>query len=308
MSLISDLQAKSKQLFVYWTATFFNPYRLIGTAKQVINIVKDLDSAMMELRKVSTETADSYKDFQTESFGMADEVGGTAKDIIQATTNWKKLGKSFEESKEAGQASVKLMNVSEFQNIEDATTALVSMKQAFQDLTYDDFIDKVNAVGDSYSSSTDQLAEGMKNVSAVMKVQGNDIDQTLALLTASNDVTQDMSKAAMGLRTVALRISGTQEAKQQLEDLGEDTSDFVVQTQSKVDEQVRKYTATAENPEGISVLDSSGRLRSTYDILKDISLVFDDIIEKDNQMGTNTSNALLELLASPHCQGAQKCA
>ena len=109
------------------------------------------------------------------------------------------------------------------------------MRQAFDDLTYEDFIDKLNGVGDNFSSSTDQLAQGMQNVSAVLKVQGNDIDQSLALLTAANDITQDMSKASMGVRTIALRIAGTKEAKEELEELGEDTSDFVVQTQSKVD-------------------------------------------------------------------------
>ena len=107
---------------------------------------------------------------------MADQVGGTAQQIIQSTAQWKRLGKSFEESQEAAQASVKLLNVSEFTNIDDATTSLVSMKQAFEDLTYEDFIDKLNGVGDAYSSSTDQLAQGMKNISAVMKINGNDID------------------------------------------------------------------------------------------------------------------------------------
>jgi len=115
----------------------------------------------------------------------------------------------------------------------------------------------------------------MRNVSSVLKVAGNDIDQSLALLTAANDITQDMSKASMGVRTVALRIAGTEDAKAELEELGEDTSDFIVQTQSKVDAKVRKYTATADNPNGISVLDDNGRLRSTYDILLDISKVYD---------------------------------
>lgn len=99
------------------------------------------------------------------------------------------------------------------------------------------------------------------------------------------------------IRTVALRMAGTQEAKQQLEDLGEDTSDFIVQTQSKVDSQVRKYTATSSNPNGISVLGDNGRLRDTYDVLLDISKVWDEIVAKDEKFGTNTSNALLELLA-----------
>jgi len=149
------------------------------------------------------------------------------------------------------------------------------MRQAFKDLSYEDFIDKLNGVGDNFSSSTDQLAYGMRNVSSVLKVAGNDIDQSLALLTAANDITQDMSKASMGVRTVALRIAGTEDAKAELEELGEDTSDFIVQTQSKVDAKVRKYTATADNPNGISVLDDNGRLRSTYDILLDISKVYD---------------------------------
>ena len=105
----------------------------------------------------------------------------------------------------------------------------------------------------------------------------------------------------MGVRTVALRIAGTQDAKEQLETLGEDTSDFIVQTTSKVDAKVRKYTATAKNPQGISVLDDNGRLRDTYSILRDISQVWGDIVEKDNQAGTNTSNALLELLAGLLC-------
>jgi len=79
--------------------------------------------------------------------------------------------------------------------------------------------------------------------------------------------------------------------------LGEDTSDFIVQTTSKVDAKVRKYTATAATPGGISVLDDNGRLRDTYSILLDIAKVWDDIVESDNKFGTNRSNALLELLA-----------
>lgn len=103
---------------------------------------------------------------------------------------------------------MKLLNVSEFTNIEDATSALLSITQGFDNITYDEVIDKLNAVGDSYSSTTKDLAEGMKNVSQVLQISGNSIEQSLALLAASNDTVQDMSKASMGVRTVALRIAG----------------------------------------------------------------------------------------------------
>lgn len=292
-----DQLATSFSRLSRYILSFASFYRIIGIFKQAVSIVKELDSALMEVRKVSSESASSLERWQKSTFNQANEVGGNAKQIQESTATWLRLGKSFKESQEAAQASVKLLNVSEFENIDDATTSLVSMRQAFKDLSYEDFIDKLNGVGDNFSSSTDQLAYGMRNVSSVLKVAGNDIDQSLALLTAANDITQDMSKASMGVRTVALRISGTEQAKQELEDMGEDVSDFVVQTQSKVDAQVRNYTKTAENPNGISVLDDNGRLRSTYDILLDISKVYGEIVEKDNEFGTNTSNALLELLA-----------
>ena len=60
---------------------------------------------------------------------------------------------------------------------------------------------------------------------------------------------------------------------------------------------MRNLTKTESNPNGISVLDENGRLRDTYDVLLDIAKVYDEIVAKDDQMGTNTSNALLELLA-----------
>ena len=36
----------------------------------------------------------------------------------------------------------------------------------------------------NYSVSTDQLAEGLQNAAAVLKTQNNELEQTVALLTA----------------------------------------------------------------------------------------------------------------------------
>jgi len=44
-----------------------------------------------------------------------------------------------------------------------------------------------------------------------------------------------MSKASAGIRTVSLRIAGTEEAKNEIADMGEDIDDFVVRTRSKTD-------------------------------------------------------------------------
>lgn len=100
------------------------------------------------------------------------------------------------------------------------------------------------------------------------------------------------------LKMISLRILGTQEAKDELASLGEDVEDFVVQTKSKIDQTVRNYTSVASNAfKGISVLDENGNYRSTYEILRDISLVYQEIIETDKKAGTNRGQALLEVLA-----------
>ena len=90
----------------------------------------------------------------------------------------------------------------------------------------------------------------------------------------------------------------TEEAKASLEELGEEVDDYVVQTKSKTDEIIRNFTAVASNAgKGVSVLDSNGNLRSTYDILLDISKVYKEIQEEDKKYGTNRASALVETLA-----------
>ena len=150
----------------------------------------------------------------------------------------------------------------------------------------------------NFSVSTDELAQGLQNAAAVLKTQGNSIDEALALLTAGNSITQDMSKVSAGVRTISLRISGTEEAKNEIVELGEDIDDFVVRTKSKTDQLIRDYTAVASNNfKGVSVLDDNGNLRSTYDILLDISKIYKEIQDTDKQTGQNRANALVEALA-----------
>lgn len=98
------------------------------------------------------------------------------------------------------------------------------------------------------------------------------------------------------LRTIALRITGTESAREELKSLGEDVDDFVVTTSSKLNQQVMDLTKTTGKL-GISLLDANGNYRSTYEILQDIADVWEVIAQEDLATGENRQNALLELLA-----------
>lgn len=154
----------------------------------------------------------------------------------------------------------------------------------------------------NFSISTDGLATGLQKSAAALKTAGNDMDEAIALITAGNAIVQDPDSVGSGVRTIALRIQGTELAKQELAELGEDVDDYVVQTASKLNAQVKELTKAAGNAfKGVSLIDENGNYRSTYEILQDISDVYNEIVEADKKNGTNRMQGLLELLAGKSC-------
>lgn len=169
---------------------------IIRYGQQAIETVRELDTAYTEMRKVSEETAQSLKNFQKESFSTADTVGTTALALQDATATWMRLGESLDEAKESAKDATVLLNVSEFENIDEATDSLVAMSQAYKDLDKIEIIDVLDKIGNEYSISTDQLSTALKDSAAVLKTQGNDLAESVALITAGNAITQDASKTA----------------------------------------------------------------------------------------------------------------
>ena len=113
-----------------------------------------------------------------------------------------------------------------------------------------------------------------------------------------NATIQDADSVAQGIRTVALRIVGTEESKEELEKLGEEIDDYIVQTASKKQQIIKDYTAVASNNgQGIDILDDGGNYKNVYTILKEISKIYKEIQEEDKKFGTNRATALIEELA-----------
>ena len=292
------LQSRIKQMSTNFIAMYFSLYDIIRYTKEMFSTVKEFDTALTEMRKVSEESIKTLQSYQTQSFKTADAVGTTALALQKSAADWMRLGESISQAKKSAETTSILFNVSEFENIDLATEAMVSASQAYKELEKIDIVDKLNIIGNNFEISTDQLATGLQNAAAVLKTQGNSIEEALALLTAGNSITQDISKASMGIRTIALRISGTEEAKDQLIEMGEDTDDFIVATHAKMQELIKDYTAVASNAyQGVDILDANGNLKNTYDILLAISKVYQEIIDEDKKAGTNRGQALVEALA-----------
>lgn len=279
-----------------YAASFLSFYEVLNFLKQGISVVRELDSALTEMRKVSDETVSSLKNFQKVSFDIADTVGTTAQQIQNSTADFMRLGESLEQAAESAQVANILLNVSEFENIDEATESLVSMAAAYDELDKIDIVDKLNIIGNNFAISTDGLATALQESASALTTAGNDMDEAVALATAANSVVQDPDKVGAGLRTIALRITGTEAAKKELEELGESVDDFTVTTASKLNEKVMMLTKTTKEA-GVSLLDMNGNYRSTYEIISDIADRWEDIKAEDLKTGENRQNALLEMLA-----------
>lgn len=88
-----DMLGQRFKSMAAYLLSFASFYRIIGIFKDGINIVKQLDSALVEMNKVSTESLATLREYQKESFSTANDVGTTATQLQQSTADFIRLGK-----------------------------------------------------------------------------------------------------------------------------------------------------------------------------------------------------------------------
>lgn len=108
----------------------------------------------------------------------------------------------------------------------------------------------------------------------------NSYEEAVALIASANRVVQDPNSVGAALRTISLRLRGT--STKELEEAGEDTSGAIT-SKSKLRSKIQGYS-------GVDILTDTGAYKSTYEILLEISKVWDDMTDM-NRAG------LLEILA-----------
>lgn len=148
LSYFDDLGDKFKSLSQYLVGAFgFD--MLISGVRSGISAIVDLDTAMTELRKTSEGTSEEYANFTKQARSDAQEIGSTATQITSSAADFSRLGYTLDESATLAKTTGILKNVSEFESIDAATEAMISMMKAF-DVKVDDsmkLVDKMNLIG-----------------------------------------------------------------------------------------------------------------------------------------------------------------
>lgn len=293
-SYISEMGQKFRSLSQYLVSNFGFQALTTGVRSGVESI-KELDSAMTELKKTSDGTKQEYRDFTTQARTDAKDIGSTTTQITNSAADWSRLGYSLKDSQTMAKNTGILKNVSEFADINEATDAMVGIMQAYNYKPDDSMklIDQLNQIGNNFSISTSDLAKGLQISGSALEVGGNNIEQSMALITAYNSSIQDVSQAARAARTVSMRMHGVDAETLSAE--GEDI-DGLIDTVPKLESEIKSLTAV-NGKAGISLTDATGKVKDDFTFLLDLAGRWKEIGQADIEEGTNRQSKILEDLA-----------
>lgn len=182
----NDLKSKASSILTY-VISITGIEEVFQQVRQGIEYVKEIDSALTELKKVTNESDASYDSFLQSMSKTAGVVGSTVSELTTMAAEWARLGYTMEEAGKLAESTAILLNVSEFEDATTASEALISTMQAFQ-YTADEsqhVVDILNEVGNNYAVSSDGIAVALQDSASALMEAGNNLEQSVALVAAA---------------------------------------------------------------------------------------------------------------------------
>lgn len=246
-------------------------YMLEQAFESAIQNVRNLDKAMTELRKVSDLSASKYAGAMETAKRSAMELGTTVSDMLNSTSDFMRLGHSLADSEMLARAANVYFSVADgIENIDDATSVLISTMQAFNMEAEESMLlaDKLNELGNTTPASARDLGEALKRSSAAMAAANTDLDKTLGLIVAAQATVQNAEVVGTALKTLSMRVRG---AKVELEEAGLETDNMATST-AKLREEVLALTHGK-----VDIMIDDETFKDVFVILQEISHEWDNI-------------------------------
>lgn len=161
--------------------------------QQGIESIKEMDAAMTELKKVTSDTSDVYATVEKDMYATGKDIGRDAVELTKSTADWARLGYNTQDSEKMSKWTGILMNVSEFEQVDDATNALISIMQGFNKTPGDveNVVDVLNNIGNLEPISSDEIASSLQRSANALQAAGTTYEQAVALTTTANRTVQN---------------------------------------------------------------------------------------------------------------------
>lgn len=243
--------------------------QITKTIKQMVSNVRELDSAMTELRKITDLSTQAYTNFQAKAAVIAKNVGASVSDTINAAADFSRLGFNIGDAAELAQAALIYKNVGEgITDVSVATKSLISTIKAFDiEATESMYIvDMFNEVGNNFAISSGGIGDALQRSAAALSTAGNTIQESIGLVTAMNSVVQDPDTVGTALKTLTMYLRA---AKTDAEAAGVET-DGMAESVSKLRKEIMSLT-------GVDIMINDTTFKSTYEVIKEISAIWSQL-------------------------------
>jgi TP901 family phage tail tape measure protein len=238
------------------TTIYFQGFNFL---RQMVTDISSINAAMIDLAKVSDATEQELSKFQEISPSMASDLGVLNSELQSVTNEIVRLGYSLEEAKQLSDVALIMKNIGDLDNVGQAMDYMVSIMKAFNvevDGTTK-IMDFLNYTADTTSVSFQDLGEGITRIASSMSEANNTLEETMGMLVASTDLTRSAEKSSTALRTIAMRLRGVDEA-------GENMEGFIPKLEGQF------------NDLGLTLRKNDNTFKSTYEIIKDLSEIWNN--------------------------------
>lgn len=197
-----SMQSQLRMVLQRWISL----YAVVGYIRKMIDNVKELDNAMINLRRVTDETDAGYQRFLEDANQLARQMKTTTASLVEMSYQWSKLGFAMDEALELSKASTIFMRVADVGQDQALSNLVTSLKafrlEASQTM---DVVDKLDKLNNEYAVSASGLGQGLERSASAMAMTGNSLEETLAMLTGAGEIVQNLENTGNALRVISLR-------------------------------------------------------------------------------------------------------
>lgn len=176
------------QRFGGWSLVTNSMYKAVEGIRLMVDDVRNIDSAMTELRKVTNETDSTYSKFLDGASDRAKGLGATIADTVDATADFARMDYTLDEATELADAALVYKNVGDgIEDISTASESIISTMKAFGIEASGAMliVDKFNEVGNNFAISSVGVGDALQRSASALAAGNNDLDESIALITAA---------------------------------------------------------------------------------------------------------------------------
>ena len=279
--------------FGSWSMVTMTIQRVVMVFRRMVSAVQEVDTALTNLRKVTKATESDITRFMDGVGDAAYKMGASVSDLINATAEFSRLGYDLTQAQKLGELATMYKTVAEDLDITTASQSIVSTLKAFEKagVSAERIVDVFNYIGNNFAISSAGIGEAMQRSAASLQTANNSLEQSVALITAANEVAQDPIKVGTAMKTLSARIRGS---KTELTELGEDI-DFLAEGTSKLRDEILSLS-------GVDIMVDDTTFKSTYQIIDELSTAYQGMVETSQARlaemlgGKNQANIISALL------------